>query len=290
MTKSEINSNTLNELSMVEPPYNKLYDLNLNIDNSLSAKVDNEYLYTLEGGPIGVAESGRHIAILGSIVLANDYNFGEKCYFLAIHANLIRESNDIQISTTLELTVKTIQKEKRTASIYGEIFDLNGRLIFSINVTYQVLRENTFTRLYKNNRFDNHTINEISPYVNRKRFQNIRINNTQAIGHYGTIEPNDCLGHFKNYPALPVAIVGNLFIELGMELFKKNSHCFFSKIIVLKTEIKALRLAFSGEEISFSTKIKKCNSNGSLVISGQATVKDNIVSTIKFELFGLTKV
>jgi hypothetical protein len=59
---------SLESLIEVHAPYNILYDISPNTDNGLNAKVKNEYLLPNEGAPIGVAEAGRHMAIMGSMV------------------------------------------------------------------------------------------------------------------------------------------------------------------------------------------------------------------------------
>ena len=275
-----------NSLIMVEAPYNKLYDLDFNADK-LHAKVDNEYIIPLEGGPIAVAEAGRHIAILGSIKLAHDYNFGEKCYFLATKAKLTRESSKISDSPHLSLEVETLYKDKRNGEIGGSIYDSDKQLLFSVNIGYNVLRKNIFERLYKNYRQPNCPTLDESPYINRKSLVNLKVGSQEAFGEYETIMPCECEGHFKNYPALPVAIVGNLFIELGMKLFQKCTDGQFSKIVARKTSMAAQKLAFAGESISFTARIKSMNSPASITIVTEALVGDETISNAEFELLGL---
>lgn len=270
---------------MVKYPYNKLYDIYKN-EGFLEAKVNNEYLTEGEDGPIGVAETGRHLAICGSIHLAKEYNFKNAAYFLATHAILKRSESDIDDSDFLNLQVKTIYKEKRKAKIYGEIFSSRKELIFSVEIEYQIIQQIVFNKLFKNN--INLTIpkNKVSPYVKRKTLKNIIISKNMAKGDYGTVLAEECEGHFKNYPALPVAIIGNLFIDLGIQLFQNNTNNTFKKVKIIHTDIKALRLAFTNENVCFSTNLKSIISENTLFITGQAKVNDEVISTIEFKVKG----
>lgn len=273
------------DLIMVKYPYNKLYDIQTNEDVS-EAKVNNEYSTEGEDGPVGVAEAGRHLAIFGSIHLAKEYNFTAAAYFLATHAILKRSESKIDDLDFLFLQVKTIYKERRKAKIYGEIYSTKKELIFSVEIEYQIIQQAIFNKLFKRNLNTTISENEISPYIKRKALKNIIISNNNAKGDYGIVLAEECEGHFKNYPALPVAIIGNLFIDLGIKLFHNNTNNTFNNVKIIHTDIKALRLAFSGEEICFSTNIKSIISENTINITGVAKVQDEIISTTEFQIKG----
>jgi hypothetical protein len=273
------------DLIMVKYPYNKLYDIRTNEDIS-EAKVNNEYSTEGEDGPVGVAEAGRHLAIFGSIHLAKEFNFTTAAYFLATHAILKRSESNIDDLDFLFLQVKTIYKEKRKAKIYGEIYSTRKELIFCVEIEYQIIQQAIFNKLFKRNLNTTISENEISPYIKRKALKNIIISNNNAKGDYGIVLAEECEGHFKNYPALPVAIIGNLLIDLGIKLFHNNTNNTFNNVKIIHTDIKALRLAFSGEEVYFSTNIKSIISENTINITGVAKVQDEIISTIEFKIKG----
>jgi hypothetical protein len=272
-------------LIMVKYPYNKLFGIKYD-GEILEAKVINEYLTEGEEGPIGVAEAGRHLAICGSICLAKEYNFNDSAYFLAIHAKLTRIDSKIENSDFFSLKTKAIFKGKRNAKIHGEIFSDSNELIFSVEIEYQIIQQNIFQKLFNKNLNTTIIQNNVSPYIKRKNLTNLIVSNKNAQGDYGKVLPHECEGHFENYPALPVAIVGNLFIDLGIKLFNKHTNNTFSKALIIDTEIKALRLAFSGEEVRFSTNLKSIISEDEVIITGEAKVEDEIVSTIEFKIKG----
>ncbi len=285
LESKKIKLNSEEDLIMVKYPYNKLYDISTNEDIS-EAKVNNEYSTEGEEGPIGVAEAGRHLAIFGSIHLAKEYNFTAAAYFLATHAILKRSESNIDDLDFLYLQVKTVFKEKRKAKIYGEIFSTRKELIFSVEIEYQIIQQAIFHKLFKSKINTIIAKNEISPYIKRKTLKNIIISNNMANGEYGTVLAEECEGHFKNYPALPVAIVGNLFIDLGIKLFHNNTNNIFNNVKIIHTNIKALRLAFSGEEVCFFTNIKSIISENTLIITGVAKVQDEVIARVEFKLKG----
>lgn len=278
----------LKTLIMVKAPYDVIYDICANTDHSISGKVKNEYLYEQEGGPIGVSEAGRHLAILGSMVLAKDYNFVAAHYYLAIHAELKRHSTQISHSSSyLTLNVKTLLKEKRTATVSGEIRLPNNELIYTITVVYKVLSQGVFSKLFSQHKNSQKIQNIISPYINRKKLTSLVIENHRISGTYGVVLAKECEGHFLDYPALPVAIIGYLYIELGMKLFSKHTNNQFDKILVMNTTINALRLAFSGEKVTFELNIKEVVSPNSIILAGITKVKEEIISNTEIELLGV---
>lgn len=280
----------MTDLIMVKPPYNILYDLEINSNGSLSAKVENEYQCKYEGGPIGVAEVGRHIAILGSMCLAKDYGFEDAHYFLAAHADLERKTLKTSESRFLSLTAKTKSISKRKGQIQGEIYDEHQGCIFAATVDYQVLSTSTFDRLFgcenSDFQFNQNLIGQSSPYRYRKELAQVTIQDNTASGLHEIVLPDDCAGHFPTRSALPVAIIGNYFIDLGMRLFQNFTDRQFSQSIVLATSINASRLVFAGKQICFSVKIKQILSDELITISGMAMVGDEIVSDIEFTVMG----
>lgn len=271
---------------MVEEPYNILHDLELQDDGSIKAKVVNEYIYRDEGGPIGGAECGRHLAILGSIVLAHAYHHKNRHYYLAIHAVLVRKHDKVFPSDFLHLHVSPVLVEKRTGKVYGEMSSTEGEVIFSAEIDYMIMSQAVFSKFYDRFKTDVEIHNEVSPYINRRHLTDITLNGDRVSGEFGVVEAHECEGHFRNYPSLPVALIGNLFGELGFTLFKQNLPG-YKKIISPRTSIRAYRLAFSGEHVSFVGRISKYISADTIQITAEAKVGDEIISNAEFELRGI---
>ncbi len=283
-----ITPSPLTSLIMVKAPYNVIYDICINSDDSVSGKIKNEYLSEQEGGPIGVSEAGRHLAILGSMALAKDYGFPDAHYYLAIHATLDRHSSQIKHADSyLALNVKTLLKEKRTATVTGEIRYPDGELIYTITIVYKVLSQSVFSKLFGQHKNSEKIQNTISPYINRKKLTSLVFEGDKVTGTYGEVLAKECEGHFLDYPALPVAIIGNLYVELAIKLFNKYTNNQFDKMIVLNTTINALRLAFSGEEVIFEHSIKEVLSADSVILSGVTKVRGEVISNTEIKLLGV---
>jgi len=276
----------LDQLIMVEEPYNILQDLELLEYGGLKAKVYNEYLNPDEGGPIGGAECGRHLAILGSIVLAMGFHFKKRHYYLAIHAILDRKSDLIYDAPFLNLYAIPVLAEKSKGKVYGELLGEHNELLYTAEVEYMIMSPAIFTKFYGKNKVEEEIENVESPYKNRRNLTNLVFEGDRLKADYGVILPNDCEGHFRHYPALPVALVGNLFGELGFELFKKHFPG-YSKLISPYTTIRAYRLAFAGEFVTFVGRISKHISKDTILVTAEAKVGDEIIASVEFEVKGV---
>ncbi len=271
---------------MVEKPYNILQNLELMEYGGIKAKVYNEYLDPDEGGPMGGAECGRHLAILGSIALAYGFHHKRRHYYLAVHAVLERKTSHISESNHFIAYAIPVLAEKRKGKIYGEILDEHNAVLFTAEVEYMIMSPAVFTKFYENFKLDEEIPAVESPYRNRRRLTNLVFKGDRISADYGTIVGSECEGHFKNYPALPVAVIGDLFRELGFALYKK----FFpgyDKMISPRTSIRAYRLAFHGESVAFVGRISKRISRGVILVTAEAKVGDEIISSVEFEVKGV---
>lgn len=282
----KITKTDLEKLIMVEHPYNILQNIRYHDDGSIEARVFNEYIHEDEGGPIAGGEFGRHIAILGSIALAIELDHKNRHYYLAVHADLKRKNKRVYNQDELHLKAKVLSKKKRTGKIFGEIFDNSGEPVFSAEIEYMVFSQSIFSKVYGRHQKDIVVENVISPYKHRRNLSHVVVDGENAIGELGRIKPHECEGHFRSFYALPVALLGGLFGELGFHLFRKNIPG-YDKLVSPRTVIKAKGLAFSGEKIHFTGKISKRISKSRIEITAKALVRDEVVADIVFELQGV---
>ena len=268
---------------MVREPYNIIFDYDEGSDGNTCGKVQNEYLYKNECGPVSCSEAGRHLAILGSIALSKNYE--TKNYYLATHADIKRVNDRTEHIEFLNVRAKVISNGKRYGEIFGEILDDNNQIIYQATIKYQILSQLIFSKLFHSFSYKKEIKNEISPYQKRRNLSDIVITHTEITGTYGTISPNECEGHFNDYPALPVAVIGNLFGELSIELFLFNNPR-FSKGIVVSANINAKRLVFHDEYLTFRGKVKSITSSTSMLIYCEAVVNDHAIADIEVEVVG----
>ena len=278
-------TNVVGHNIMVKLPYNILFDIREEMDGSMSAKVKNEFTLAGECGPINASEAGRHLAILGSIALSKEAD--SRYYYLAVQAKISRETHCVGTEEIFNLQTTVISQDQRNGEVSGKIFDQNNSIIFSIIVKYQILSSPIFSKLFKS--FFNTTKidNKFSPYIKRKKLSGIKINKNEISATFGNILVDDCEGHFPDYPALPVAVICNLFAELGLNLYFDQFSNEFNQAIVTHATINAKRLVFSGEYLTLrGTKIQGKNDH-KMVVQSKAYVEDEIVADAEFELCGV---
>jgi len=233
---------------MVQKPYNILSCIEKDANGNILAKVKNEFLSLNECGPISCSEAGRHLAILGSIALSMQSN--SKNYYLAKHASITRKTLLTKELNALQLETKLVSLGKRDGEIFGIVSDGSNNIYYEATIQYQVLSQQLFSKLFSTHKYVKDIHNERSPYQFRRKLSDVSISSNKITGEYGIILPGECEGHFKNYPALPVAVIGNIIGELCIKLFLFNN-LQFSKAIILKADMNAYRLAFHKEYLTF---------------------------------------
>lgn len=269
---------------MVKEPYNILYDLHKETDKAITAKVDNEYIYKDELGPVSISEAGRHLAILGSIALADKAD--AQNYYLAVGADIKRHNFSSNTdSQTFKLFAEIISLDKKKGQVYGLIANEDNETIYEAVIEYNMLRDILFTRLFKQHKYTENIYKNVSPYRERRGFSDEKISNDTIEAVYGTIAPEDCLGHFEEYPALPVAIIANLFGKLGVKLFLYNFPQ-LEKAYFTNAKLSAKSLAFHGEYLTFRAEVVSIGDN-TLSFYCEAIVNDMIVAQGESEIKGV---
>lgn len=270
---------------MVKEPYNILYDLQKETETSIIAKVDDEYCYKDEHGPISISEAGRHLAILGSMVLADKAD--AQNYYLAVGADLKRHKFTSKTeSQTFKLFAELINVDKKKGEVYGIISNEDNEIIYEAVIQYNLLRAVLFPRLFKQYKYTDIPQNNFkNPYRDRRSFSDIKISKDEIEAVYGTIQPEECLGHFEEYPALPVAIISNLFGELGVRLFLHNFPQ-LSKAYFTNAKLSAQRLAFHGEHLTFKAEVVT-RGNDTLSFYCEALINNIVVAKGESEIKGV---
>lgn len=277
---------SLDSKIMVKAPYNILYDLQTTHEGSITAKVKNEFSLPEEHGPISASEAGRHLAILGSIALSHKSE--ESNYYLAKEAEIKRQSTSVGQSEVFYAQSTVISQNKRTGEVAGRILDKNHHEIYSIVVKYQIINTTLFAKLFRGFHNQEPIYNTTSPYQSRKELSEITITEDEITANYGTVLANECEGHFKDYPALPVAIICNSFTSLGLKLFLNTNAHKFTKAMATHALIKADRLVFSGEQLSFKGIIKhESQDNNTMTVYFEGLVNHKKVAEATFTILGV---
>ncbi|MDA3928887.1 MAG: hypothetical protein PF541_07990 [Prolixibacteraceae bacterium] len=225
-----------------------------------------ELIHIDEEGPISAAEVGRHMAILGSVVLANENPKKEKHHYLATDAIITRCTHKSSSKFALKSRAKMMSISRKNGVVYGEIFENDGSILYTIEVTYMILGKPIFERMFEQFKVETNFSKDFNPYTTDSDFFDLKTNIESCFASIGIVKPEHCPGHFKNYPALPVARMGTSMGKIGGIHFMHLNPNEKKKYFISRAELHAKQLIFTGEEVMFRTEIVDPNSSEGMII------------------------
>jgi 3-hydroxymyristoyl/3-hydroxydecanoyl-(acyl carrier protein) dehydratase len=80
----------------------------------------------------------------------------------------------------------------------------------------------------------------------------LRSDSTTAAARLAEVTPAMCLGHFADFPAMPVAILMDGIHRLACRHAAAEVH---PHVRMVSADVRAARLAFAGESVEFSVKL-----------------------------------
>ena len=239
----------------VQPPYFALRDLKLDHNGEIiSAIVPVEQSSKMECSSITAAESGRHLAILGSCLLSVVNPEQGKFYYLAnsavYEANLLTENMDT--SCLIGYASANFLK-KREAAAKAQLRTADQKLLCDLDLRYHVIPERIFQRLFSKHRQPLMKCPVgFSPYKNIPDFTSLQISKDKKVlnATFTELLPENCLGHFPMYPAVPIAILSHYLISASGHLLQKITNDAKLKYQVKKVNLSAPNLCFVSERLS----------------------------------------
>ncbi|MEN8121727.1 MAG: hypothetical protein ABFS35_15355 [Bacteroidota bacterium] len=239
----------LNKIS-VKPPYFALSNMVMETNETLSAMVPVEQPMGNEYGIISAAEAGRHMAILGSCALSIKNPNPGRHYYLAVGAKVKKISN-LDETGVLFGKANVVHLDKRNGIVSTKLFTENGQLLFIIEVTYKIMQHNLFEKLFIQNKQNEPFIPIYnSPYQKDHPLSEPIFTNNILKTSLGPLQPNECQGHFQNFPAVPVAILMHSLSKAAGQLLAHNMGNKSLSYIVERGVVKAENLAFAGSKIN----------------------------------------
>lgn len=239
----------------VKPPYFSFENISIDDGGFLNARFSPELAHPYEKSPICMSEVGRHMAILGSLALSSSNPLKEQHYYLANHALVTRNISDETETQPLYGKVTDVSVSKRKGAIHSELCNEGNDILYTVDVDYTVIHHTSFERLFADKYFHDNAHYEVNPYTLNIEFEDIEYYENSCKTTLGKVLPFYCLGHFENYPALPVARLANALLNLAgahMNHIKKSTN----KYIVMKADISANTLAFVGEEVDLISELE----------------------------------
>ncbi len=214
--KSEIClENYLKSLIEVTEPYYALEDLSIDDEGVLKADVQKQLDCAHEEKGMSYSEAGRHLAILGSLALANSNPVKEKHYYLATKAFVKRVYQKPYDEIDHVGFMKTILFNRKKGVANGHLKTKSGKLVYTITVEYQVLSNRLFERMFKQHKQDTPFVEGFNPYRDSIPLFDLLTSKESCTATLGTINKDVCVGHFEDYPALPVARIAQVLTSIA---------------------------------------------------------------------------
>ncbi|MFA9391248.1 MAG: hypothetical protein ACERKD_15675 [Prolixibacteraceae bacterium] len=249
----------------VTKPYFALKDLR-SIDEYFCADFTTELMNIDEVGKISSAEVGRHMAILGSLVLSKENPKKEKHHYLATDAVITRCTTKTSNNNTFRCRAKLVSMNRKKGVISGEVFEQDGTLLYTIEVIYMVLGQAIFERMFADHRVETQFDPSFNPYTHDSPFIDLKLSMETCSASIGVVKKEDCPGHFNNFPALPVARMGTSMGKIGGLHFMHLNPNAKNKYFISNAELHARQLVFTGEEVKFRTEIVNLNAEKGMII------------------------
>ncbi|MCU4157464.1 hypothetical protein J1N10_15915 [Carboxylicivirga sp. A043] len=242
----------LNQLIEVTYPYNSLKDIRTQ-GTTVTASFEQELFDASQVEGITLAEAGRHIAILGSLAVANINPVKNKHFYLASKATLKRVHSRPCTSTSYRGIMNAIDFNKKCGMAEGAIHDSEGKILYTAEVQYSVLTVQLFERFFRKYKSTEFRANGFSPYGDVVKLYDMNLCVETSSASLGEVKPEWCVGHFDEYPALPVAQISQGLMNLAAaqnRLIKNKDNQFCIKEVNMDAE----SFIFAGQNLSFKSE------------------------------------
>jgi hypothetical protein len=247
----------------VRPPYYALRDLRQETDGTMSARVRPDMAVGNESGPVTAAETGRHLAILGSTGAALANPDPRRHFYLAFDGEIRRSRTRVEhdYSGDMLLRARSHFVDPSTAVTLADIRTEDDRTIYTVAVFFLVVAEPDFRAMFAEHaQSDAELEGRPNPYQDVIGLHDVSVWDTRLHASLGTIDPYRCAGHFPELPAVPVAFlmanVSNAAGRLLHHILERDSVSY----AVREGSIRAENLAFAGENVDVHVEYQRFSS------------------------------
>jgi hypothetical protein len=258
----------IHSLIEVRAPYFALEQLDVRSAGIATAKVNVQQPRGRELGELAAAEAGRHLAILGSCACASLAPEAGKHFYLAHRALLVRAMSPRQVSHgPLLLQARALERDRRGASARCELRDAREQLLFELSVSYHVLSERLFHRMFAAHRRDQRERDRVdraiddatlaslrrNPYLKTLEVDLLSVSDEEGVAFLPEVRAEHCAGHFPLYPAMPIALLMHGLSSLAGEVLRAR-YGESVRYLVTSADVSAEQLAFAGQSLRFTAK------------------------------------
>lgn len=254
--KTSLNKELI-QLIGVTSPYFALTNLSVDYEGYLCADAPIEMKEDSEYGSISLSEVGRHMGVLGSLAMANKNTVKEKHYYLIKEVCFDTLNTDLIEREQFLIRARVIQISKKGGTVHVQLFTDKGTLQYSGEINYTIIHHRVFERRFRyaikgvENIYGKYLKNpytqSTSIYFHKKRLESF----TAYINY---IDPNDCIGHFHNYPVLPASRICEA-IQKVTEKHYGLLHSDDSKYYLKSIELNAYSFIPAGENAKIVTNV-----------------------------------
>jgi hypothetical protein len=276
------------DLIDVRPPYFALQAIELRQPGFVQAAVRPEHPMGHEVGALAAAEAGRHLAILGACACSSIRLPVGRHYYLAHRARIVQHQQRLagaesRFEGVARSTTRTGREATASAALHATG---SGELLFELDISYKVLSQPAFQRIFAAHRKDLRALPRDSAQSSAEQPLNRRRNpylkalpleitrrapqSVQAL--LPEVSPQLCAGHFPFYPALPVAVLMHSLASLSGEALRVRWGD-AARYRVLAADVHAERLAFAGERLLFEAAYQR-SEQGREHYQASATLED----------------
>ena len=281
----------------VRDPYFALKDVTVMGEGEVVARVPVQQDPDAEAGPISLAESGRHLAILGSCASALMAQKDGQHFYLACGARgqWLRKEPMARSTELLWGLAKAEFTGKRTATARTLLSLEDGTPLFRLEVDYNVLSAAAFTRLFGEARVDmrreprrddgvQRTPEEWAklrqnPYSKQLALRDWRPDGESLNATLGPVTPEMCKGHFALHPVMPVAIVASGMTRVATTLLRRLEGAPWARCLAKDVRLSADSLAFAGQTVTFGAHRRSVDGDDH-TFTCQASVGERVVASL----------
>lgn len=244
----------------VNPPYFALSDVRRSDDGTMSARARARQSLGDEVGPVSAAETGRHLAIVGSCAAAFANPSDGRHFYLAYDAELRRSRTRVEADYSEEMIARGRAQfvDPSTALAVTDLRTADDRTIYSLVVFYLVVPENDFRALFAAHAQPDAPLEgRPDPFEEVIGLDDVSVWDTRLHGTLGRIDPYRCAGHFPGLPAMPVAFLMSNVAAAAARLLKHVLSREELSYVIREASMRAENLAFSGERVDIHVEYQR---------------------------------
>ncbi|VVO42333.1 hypothetical protein [Pseudomonas fluorescens] len=215
-----------------------------------------------ELGPLATAEAGRHLAILGSCAAARTQFAAARVYYLASHAQWNLHYRPVRLGQTPWMTARAKIVEQSRKIICAETQLLvDGQPFADLFVSYHVLAEKTFDKLYARHRSPAPLPSGHSPYAEAFPLSVLELSDREITACSVDFSAARCEGHFPQYAMWPVAVV---MYGMSQAMSRLLDHKMGRAVSyrLLHVTLDAAELVPADKQLQFNARLASMDDNG----------------------------